>query len=250
MMLVRAMVLGWQLHVVAPEKDALTQYDNEYDFVAMVPYQVYHCLEDLDKVKKLIIGGGAINNELEQRLQNLTTEVFATYGMTETISHIAVRRVNGLGRTEVFSALPDVKFELDGRNCLVIDAPLISEEKIITNDLVTLHSPTSFKWLGRHDNVINTGGIKIHPEILEEKLSENIDFPFLIASEPDDALGERVILILEKKDDAPLPNYSEIFARLSAFEKPKKIYTVSKFAYTETGKIKRGDILQLLKRYR
>ena len=149
MMLVRAMTLGWDLHVVAPEKDALIQYDNDYDFVAMVPYQVNYSLDALTKVKKLIIGGGSISSDLEEKLLNVDTEVFATYGMTETITHIAVRRINGLARSETYTALPNVKFTSDQRSCLVIDAPSISDKKLITNDMVTLISPTTFKWLGR-----------------------------------------------------------------------------------------------------
>lgn len=250
MMLVRAMVLGWELHIVAPTKDALTQYDNDYDFVAMVPFQVYHSFEDLEKVKILIIGGGIISHALESKLQELPTQIFATYGMTETISHIAIRRINGPGKSDFYSALPDVSFSLDNRNCLVIEALGIAEEKVITNDMVELISPTAFKWLGRVDNIINSGGIKINPEAIEEKLAEFITYPFLIASEIDEALGERVILIIEKKDNVPLPDYSEVFQKLSSYERPKKIYTISQFAYTETGKIKRPNVLELLKRYK
>lgn len=250
MMLVRAMVLGWNLHVVAPEKDALSQYDNDYDFVAMVPYQVLHSLEALYKVKKLIIGGGAVSEKLEEALQSLPTEAYSTYGMTETISHIAMRRLNGTERSKAYHALPNVTFAEDERGCLVIQAPQISEEKVVTNDTIELLSPTSFIWLGRYDNVINTGGVKIHPEVVEDKLRTVIDFPFLIASEKEEALGEQVILILENTESVKIPNYTEAFQKLSKFERPKKIYTLSQFPYTETGKIKRGDVLQILKRYK
>ena len=149
MMLVRAMTLGWDLHVVAPEKDALTQYDNKYDFAAMVPYQVHHSIQSLNKLKKLIIGGGPVSSELEQLLDEVETECFATYGMTETITHIAVRRINGMAKSEAYAALPNVKFSTDVRGCLVIDAPQITPNTIITNDLVALETPTRFKWLGR-----------------------------------------------------------------------------------------------------
>jgi O-succinylbenzoic acid--CoA ligase len=247
MMLVRAMVLGWNLHVVAPKKDALTEYDNDYDFVAMVPYQVYHSIEALSKVKKLIIGGGVISNELLRKLQTVSTEVFETYGMTETCTHIAVKRINGLAKSKEFSALPNVKFSVDERNCLVIDAPDISEEKLITNDLAQLISPTSFVWLGRFDNIINSGGIKISPEIVEYKLSKHLSLPFFIASKKDKALGEQVILIIEKKEKTEIPDLSEAFSNLSKYERPKKIYIFSNFIFTETGKIKRKVVLQLLR---
>ncbi len=246
MMLVRAMVLGWDLHVVAPEKDALTQYDNDYDFVAMVPYQVHHSITALKKVNKLIIGGGTISKELEERLQDVSTEIFATYGMTETITHIAVRRINGVARSHNFTALPNVKFSLDDRGCLVIDAPDISEEQVITNDLATLISPSSFAWLGRVDNVINSGGIKISPEAIEKKLSEYMTLPFVITSEADEHLGERIILIIENIENIEKPNFSEAFSSLEKYERPKKIYTFSEFPYTETGKIRRKEVLKIL----
>lgn len=247
MMLVRAMVLGWDLHIVAPAKDALTQYDNNYDFVAMVPFQVEYSLEALNKVHKLIIGGGTVSKELNEKLQQVETEVFATYGMTETITHIAVRRINGLAKSADYTALPNVKFKKDERGCLSIQASDISEEKIITNDVVNLISPTSFEWLGRIDNVINSGGIKIYPEQIEEKLAAFIALPFIITSEKDNLLGERIILIFENNGAHEIPNFSEAFSSLSKFERPKKVYTFSKFPYTETGKIKRDEVIDLLK---
>ncbi len=247
MMLVRALVMGWDLHIVAPQKDALTQYDNDYDFVAMVPYQVAYSLKALHKVHKLIIGGGAVSKELNDKLQEVETEVFSTYGMTETITHIAVRRINGLAKSAIYTALPNVKFEKDDRGCLVIQASDILEENIITNDVINLISPTSFKWLGRIDNVINSGGIKRYPEQIEEKLAAFIALPFIITSEEDKELGERIILIFENDGTYKMPNFSEAFSNLSAYERPKKVYTFSKFPFTETGKIKRAEVFELLK---
>ena len=250
MMLVRAMVLGWDLHIVAPAKDVLTEYDNDYDFVAMVPYQLYHAIPDLKKVKKLIVGGGPVSKELTEMVRDLPTEIYATYGMTETISHIAARKINGVGRTDIYEALPNVKLTTDGRGCLAIYAPGIDDEIIITNDLVDLISPSQFRWLGRYDNVINSGGYKIHPETVEEKLASYIELPFIIASEKDEELGERVILIIENNQKHPLPNYSNALSSLESYERPKKIYTVTKFPFTETEKIKRGDLLRLLREYK
>ena len=149
MMLVRALTMGWDLHVVAPDKDAITQYDNTYDFAAMVPYQVYHTLNALDKIKKLIIGGGVIDPDLEAKLQTKSTQVYATYGMTETITHVALRRVNGENKTNVYTALANVKFDVDSRGCLVIDAPNLGNLHLVTNDVVTLLDSKSFEWLGR-----------------------------------------------------------------------------------------------------
>jgi O-succinylbenzoic acid--CoA ligase len=250
MMLVRAMILGWDLHIVSPEKDALTQYDNEYDFVAMVPYQLYHSIPALKKVKKLIVGGGEVSKDLEEKVMDVSTEVYATYGMTETMSHIAVKRLNGEDKSDVYEALPNVQFTTDGRECLVIYAPYLDDDVFITNDLVELISPTQFKWIGRYDNVINSGGFKIHPERIEQKLAQYIQQPFIIASEEDEQFGERVIIVFENDEKHPLTNYTTAFNTLEGHERPKKIYTISKFPFTETEKIKRADVLQVLRGYK
>jgi O-succinylbenzoic acid--CoA ligase len=247
MMLVRAMVLGWDLHIVAPSKEVLGENDFNYDFLAMVPYQLYHAIPDLKKVKKLIVGGGPVSNELTEMVRDIPTEIYATYGMTETITHIAVRRINGAGRTDIYEALPNVKLDIDNRGCLEIYAPRIAEEIIITNDIVELISPSKFKWLGRFDNVINSGGYKIHPEIVEGKLASFIKLPFIIASEKDEELGERVILIIESDQKHPLAHYSNALKSIESYERPKKMYTLNKFPFTETDKIKRGAVLQLLR---
>lgn len=246
MMLVRAMIAGWDLHTAAPGKNPLENQDSDFDFTAMVPYQVFHSLADLHKVKKLIIGGGTVPWKLEKQLQILPTEIFATYGMTETISHIAVRPLNGRGKSLIFSALASVNFSQTENGCLQINASEISEELVVTNDVVELISSTSFKFLGRIDNVINTGGVKVHPEMIEEKISLYINTPFFIASEKDEALGERVILIVEGNNSSKLDDYLEAFAALSAYEKAKKVYTTPQFIYTETGKIKRAEVLKML----
>ncbi|MGO3181727.1 MAG: AMP-binding protein [Aequorivita sp.] len=244
MMLVRAMIAGWDLHTNTPEKNPLKRNHDHFDFTAMVPYQVFHSLTDLHRVKKLIIGGGAVPWKLEEQLQKLSTNIFATYGMTETISHIAVRPINGKEKSVIFAALPKVDFLLTENGCLQINASEISEETVITNDVVDLVSPTSFKFLGRIDNVINTGGVKVHPEAVEEKLSRDISQPFFIASESDSALGERVILIVESEEQLQLKDYTEAFKTLSVYEKPKEIYVLPQFIYTETGKIKRAEVIE------
>jgi len=247
MMLVRAMVLGWNLDVIAPEKEVFIKHNITYDFVAMVPYQLYHSISVLSKVKKLIIGGGIISPEIEKKLQKEKTEVYATYGMTETITHVAIKRINGTTKEEVFRALPEVVFSLDDRGCLVIEALKVSSAKVVTNDLVNLISPVSFRWLGRFDYIINTGGVKVCPEKVEKKIAPYINENFIITSENDPQLGQRVILIIESKTNNSL-DYQKIVALLPKFERPKKVYTISQFPYTKTGKIKRTEVLSLLKK--
>ena len=249
MMLVRALTMGWDLHVVAPDKDAITQYDNTYDFAAMVPYQVYHTLNSLDKIKKLIIGGGVIDPDLEAKLQTKSTQVYATYGMTETITHVALRRVNGENKTNVYTALANVKFDVDSRGCLVIDAPSLGNLHLVTNDVVTLLDAKSFEWLGRYDNVINSGGVKLYPEKIEQQLRDFIKVPFIISSLQDPALGEQLILVLELDDPKKVAAYRDMITELDPYHRPKKIFTLSKFPVTDTGKIKRNGIKSLLKGY-
>ena len=246
MMLVRAMTAGWNLYTSSPEKNPLAKFDENFDFTAMVPYQVHHSLAELHKVKKIIVGGGAVSKKLENQLQQLETEVFATYGMTETISHVAIRRLNGEHRSTIFNALPNISFSQNNNACLQVHAPEISKEIVVTNDVVELISPISFKFLGRIDNVINTGGVKVHPEMIEEKLAEHITQPFFIASEKDAVFGERVILIIENQIPLKLNDFADIFKVLSAYEKPRNIYSIPEFIYTETGKIRRKKSLQAI----
>lgn len=246
MMLVRAMTAGWNLYTASIDKSPLEQFEENFDFTAMVPYQVHHSLSNLHKVKKMIIGGGAVSKKLEQRLHQVETEVFATYGMTETISHVAVRPINGEKKSRIYTALPQVEFSQNENACLQIQAPLISEETVITNDVVDLLSPTSFKLLGRIDNVINTGGIKVHPEIVEEKLAMHIAQPFFIASEKDEVLGEKIVLIIESQEELELNTINGMSKVLSKYEKPKKVLILPKFVYTETGKIHRPETLKLV----
>lgn len=240
MMMVRALYLGWHIDVVIPNKFPLAQTKKSFDFAAMVPMQVQNSLKDLHRVKKLIVGGAAVSPVLQEKLQDLPTEVFATYALTETITHVAIKKLNHRTTQETtddaYEALPDVNFSIDERKCLIIDAPGVSKEKVYTNDVVKLYSPTKFSWLGRADFVINSGGHKVHPEQVEQVLALVIDAPFFVTSVPDDELGEKIILIVEGKIEA----FPEIdYVGLHPYEIPKKVYFVDSMEYTTTGKIQR-----------
>jgi O-succinylbenzoic acid--CoA ligase len=238
MMLVRALVLGWQLDVVETSSDPLKDIDKTYDFSAMVPLQLYNSLNKVSLIKKLIVGGGVVSKELTDRIQDVPAKIFATYGMTETITHIAVKALNTDKRSEFYTVLPEVRIGTDERGCLVIDAPEISDERLITNDLVEIISEDHFRWLGRYDHIINSGGIKIIPEETERKLSPYIASRFFISSVPDPKFGERIILIHEGK---PKQNLPEIFKKvLTRYEIPKEIFFTEKFTETLTGKIDRN----------
>jgi o-succinylbenzoate---CoA ligase len=236
MMLVRAMILGLDMDFVAPSSNPLDETEGSYDFIAMVPLQAQHSLQQLKRVKKVIIGGAKINNSLEKQLLKLGTTVYETYGMTETITHIAAKKVG----EKAFTILPNVTISQDSRNCLVIHAPKISPEIITTNDIVEMISESRFVFLGRNDNVINSGGIKMLPELIEEKLLDKIEQNYFITSREDTELGQKVVLVIEGEKQ----NINEsVFENLDKYERPKQILFVNKFLETASGKIKRKETL-------
>lgn len=240
MMLVRAIILGLELDVVPTSSFPLQKVTKEYDFVAMVPIQVENSKAQLNQIKKLLIGGASLSELLKSKLKNVNTEVYETFGMTETITHIAAKNIN----EDYFQALPNVTLSVDSRNCLTINAPKVTNEIIITNDMVDLISETEFKWLGRFDNVINTGGVKVFPEQIEKKLQDAISDRFFIAGVKDEKFGEKVILVIESKNDLKLN--TNTFENLSKYEKPKEVFFVANFVETATHKINRKATLEKL----
>ena len=200
MMIVRAFVGGLNLLLTEPTSmPDLTDFGN-IDFCAMVPLQAYNSLnsiETLRRIKKLIIGGAEIRDELEVMLRDLPNEVYATYGMAETCSHVAIRRISGTEPERLYKAIPGVKFSVDNRGCLVIDANHL-DHQVITNDFVDLYNPTSFRWIGRYDSLINSGGLKIIPEEIEAIVSKTTGLDCAVVGLPDAKLGEKVVLVLEK----------------------------------------------------
>jgi len=260
LMLIRAITLGWQLDVVAASSNPLEKVDKEYDFSAMVALQLENSISKLSKINKLIVGGGVVSKELETKIQNVSTAVFATYGMTETITHIAVKKLNhfAVSRDKItkqsfYQILPNVTIYKDERNCLVINAPKVSDEIIFTNDIVHLISDKQFEWLGRFDTVINSGGIKLHPEKIEGKLSKIIRQRFFVAGVSDAKLGQKLVLIIELKSlkvsELQIMIKKELvkLKSLSKFEIPKEIYFLDTFVETETKKIQRNKTISLLK---
>ncbi|WP_298533922.1 AMP-binding protein [uncultured Algibacter sp.] len=247
MMMVRAIVLGLELDMVEPSSFPLIDYEKDYDFCAFTPMQLKNFAKYLNKIKTVIVGGGQVSNPIKESIKNKKPHVYETYGMTETVSHIAIKRLNnfeGLENEAYFNTLPDINVSKDDRGCLVIDAPLLSDDKIITNDIVEIHSDTCFEWLGRFDNVINSGGIKLFPEIIEKKLQSKINEEFFIAGKPDDTFGEKLVLVLES-DTNNLD--ASIFDELDKYEKPKEVITISKFKETTSGKIHRKRTLEQIK---
>jgi O-succinylbenzoic acid--CoA ligase len=239
MMLIRSIVLGLEMDFVEPTSNPLKDNAKIYDFVAMVPLQVENAINELVNVRKLIIGGAKINENLKNQLLGLPTLVYETYGMTETITHIAAKKISD----NYFSVLPNVTISTDNRNCLVIDVPRISNYKIVTNDVVNIINDCEFELLGRIDNVINSAGVKLFPEQIEMKLAHKIQTRFFVIGIPDIKYGEQLALVIEGNPRVFEVNF---FSDLSSYEKPKSIYFTPKFIETESGKIKRAATLNLV----
>ena len=240
MMLVRSMYLGWHLDVIPSSSKPLEGLDQEYDFSAMIPMQLKNSLDVINRVKKLIVGGGAVDHNLENEIQSVSTLIFATYGMTETCTHVAVKKMNHEKWTS-FKTLKGVLISKDNRDCLVIDAPNVSHEQIITNDVVEIISSDAFHWKGRYDNVVNSGGVKLYPEEIEKKIAPYFDSRFFIAGVKDETLGEKLVLVIEGEESS----ISEaIYQDLTKYEIPKSIYYSPRFLETETQKIQREKTLE------
>ena len=226
MMWVRSFILGLDMKFVEPNSNPLDKIDESFDFCAMVPLQAKNSLEKLKqkKIKKLIIGGVKVHKALEKELVKLPIEIYETYGMTETITHIAAKRIG----EEAFTVLPHVSVSTDERHCLVIKA----------KNIVKLISDKQFIWEGRIDNVINSGGIKLMPEQIEDKLSTLIPRRYFVFGQADEILGEKAVLYVEGE---PMVIEESVFDVLNKFEKPKEVVFIPKFKETATGKIMRKE---------
>jgi O-succinylbenzoic acid--CoA ligase len=248
MMLVRAMILGLEIDCVEPSSHPIFDYEKAYDFCAMIPLQLKHTINYTFNIKTLIIGGAKITQPLRERIKQSTSNFYETYGMTETVTHVAVRRLESkVAKGEpYFRALPDVSFAQDERKCLVVRAKNLIDEPLITNDVVTLKSETTFELLGRYDNVINSGGVKLFPEQIEEKIHPVIDERFIVAGQYDEALGERLILIVENPRDSAesILNRIKHIKGLTRYEVPKEVLVTDKFIETVNGKIQRRKTIE------
>ena len=240
MMFVRAYVLGLELDCIKPSSSPLVAVSKTYDFCAMVPLQLENTIQYLYRVKTLIVGGAKLPNALKSKLTKSPFTIYETFGMTETVSHIAVKNISK--SSSFFEVLPSVSIGVDSRNCLYIEAPHIVSTPIQTNDVINLISKTTFEWIGRYDSIINSGAIKIAPEQLEQQLEGFIKERFFISSQKDNVLGEIVVIVIERS----VPYKTLNFETLEPTRRPKRIYYVDKFKETVSGKIKRKETLDLV----
>ena len=235
MMVIRSLIIGLNMCTIKPNGSPLTRSSESYDFAAMVPSQVKKTIEHLNKVKKLLIGGAPVHKSLIELINTKFTEVYETFGMTETVSHIAIKNLSK--GEKHFSAVPGATFGLKS-GCLIISAPDLNKNTIVTNDIVELIDDKSFFWKGRKDSVINCGGVKYFPELLEKKVVNFKNIRFIICGIPDPILIEKIVIVFEK---CIPPNVKRMFESLSVYEKPKLIFTLEKFTL-KNGKIDRKNI--------
>lgn len=264
MMVVRAIERGLRLVSVKPcghplSDEALGQNDISFDFAAMVPMQVFNSLqvseerERLSRIRHLIIGGGAIDDALAAELREMPNAVWSTYGMTETLSHIALRRLNGEEASEWYQPFDSVKISANGEGCLVIDAPLVCSDCLVTNDIVEIkeiscsnerEKKVLFRIKGRKDNVICSGGIKIQIEEVEDKLRPHLANPFMLAKKKDGKFGEIAVMITESPCLEEVEHVCrEVLGKFSKYWIPKEYLHCDKLPMTETGKPKRNVLL-------
>ncbi|MGM9713156.1 MAG: AMP-binding protein [Prevotella sp.] len=245
MVVVRAIERQLRLLSVPPSNHPLASMPSagqHIDVAAMVPSQVWSSLREPEEaarlvaIRNIIIGGGTIDSRLEETLRGLPNAIWSSYGMTETLSHIAMRRVSGSRASMWYTPMPGVTVALDSDGCLVIDAPHVHDGRLKTNDMAVIHADGQhFQIIGRKDNVICSGGIKLHIEDIERKLSTRIDTPFCITRRKDEKFGE-VAVMLAAGNDIDKATLSECLGR---YEMPKEIIHVSHIPLTATGKTDR-----------
>ncbi len=244
MMVVRSLVAGLNLVVRPASGHPLSDVEVPLKFAAMVPLQVYNTLrvpaerKRLEHTDILIIGGGAVDDSLEAELKTIPIAAYSTYGMTETLSHIALRRLNGEAASKCYYPFPSVELSLSAENTLIVKAPLICDDVLQTNDIACLCSDGGFTIAGRKDNVINSGGIKIQAEEMENRLQPFIPVPFAVTAVPDPCLGQALTLLIAGKPDIKeLEN--KLQAMLETYYRPKHIFITELIPQTENGKIDR-----------
>ena len=254
MMVVRSIERGLRLIEVEPcghplaDNYQLSTIHYQLNFAAMVPMQVYNSLqvpaekERLMAIRHLIIGGGAIDEAMEAELRSFPNAVWSTYGMTETLSHIALRRISGPEASEWYTPFPTVKLSTNDEGCLVIDAPEVCAQTLVTNDIVELKPDGRFRIRGRKDNVICSGGIKIQIEEVEQALKKYVRVPYIISKRKDPKFGEIVVLLTEG-DTAQVQTICQQV--LPKYHQPKLYLKIDKIPLTETGKPARKKILEL-----
>ncbi|WP_288441163.1 AMP-binding protein [uncultured Chryseobacterium sp.] len=251
MMVVRSIERKLKLIITNPSLNPVENLEEEIDFCAMTPLQVENSLEKLHLIKNLIIGGAAVSESLKSKILQMklspSNRIFETYGMSETLSHIGLKQLMP-EQEDYFTVFENVAISLDDRGCLKIFAPSVNAEELQTNDLVNIKNEKQFKFLGRIDNVINSGGAKIFPETLEALVKKELPNEAIFVGLPDESLGQKLILIIEgDESDEVKRKVSEIPFEKN-FHRPKDIIFIREIPRTPNGKVNRLDLYKNLNR--
>lgn len=259
MVIVRSLIGNLELYGFNPTANPISEkiIGRSIDLASFVPYQIVeiinnsHSFSNFQSIKNVIIGGAGISPELEKKLRPLNNKIYHSFGMTETVSHIALKRLSGEDHSKHFKVLPGIEIRTDNRGCLTVKGKITRGETIITNDLVQIKSNNEFIWEGRFDHIINSGGIKININSLEIKIRavlESIDLNnnFFIDHVPDEKLGEMIVMMLESGDnEIDLAVMKGVLKKqLTKFEMPKKIYIIEKFSLIDSGKVDRKGMIK------
>lgn len=243
MMILRSLLFGYNQIWKKPSTHPLSDLSQPIDFTALTPLQVTDQLKNdpaaFYAIATAIIGGQKVSDQLIDQLQDFETRFVSTYGMTETTSHIALKELNK-PKQDYYTALGNTTVRLDERECLIIDAPHLGITGLVTNDIAECVSTNQFRIIGRNDFVINTGGAKVNPELIEDKLATLIEVPFLITSKSDERLGQKIVLVIESSawSDELLDDLGKkMRTLLSSTELPREIFFTPQLQRTPTGKI-------------
>ena len=239
MMIVRALISGAELFIENPSNQpAITKYP-DIDLIPIVPSQLQGLIDSSkhNNFKNIIIGGAPLNTMQERLIVDNKLNAYATYGMTETCSHVALRNITIT--PSLYNALPGFTFEVDSRSCLIINSDKMSFKHLVTNDVVEIKNNTQFEWKGRFDNVVISGGLKAYPEQIEAKLAPLIGRNFYLKKYSDEKWGERIALIIEGVEFNTTSLSKKLANILKPHERPGMIVFKSAFDYTPSGKVKR-----------
>lgn len=257
MMIVRSLERALKLHIASPSAKPLTALDHEISFCAMSPLQVENSLDKIHLIRNLIIGGAQVSENLKTKIHTQlssgihhpTPRIYETFGMSETLSHIALKQIYP-DAADFFTVFDGIGIAVDERGCLKISAPALHPETLRTNDLVELKGNHQFRFLGRIDNVINSGGLKIRPEELERFLNTQLPNAVAFLGLEDEKLGQKLVLAVESEQSEKLKillgkALKEIENTFSKNHLPKEIHYISKFPRIPNGKINRKELLHL-----
>ena len=250
MVVVRSLVWGLQLVAVEPSGHPLKGLTESPTFAAMVPMQVYNSLKVEEErrllrgITHLIIGGGAVNSDMAEELRGFPNAVWSTYGMTETLSHIALRRLSGAEASEWYEPFDGVGVTTNADGCLVIDAPAVCAQPLVTNDIAEIAADgRRFRIRGRRDNVVCSGGLKLQIEEMEARLQPHLNVPYMISKRPDDKFGEAVVLLAVTDD---MESVREVCRKhMPRYEQPRYFLAVGELPMTPTGKPARAEAMKL-----